>query len=157
MTAARIGLQNLYYVNALLDAGADPLIKDNLGRTALDYSRIVSRGQDISAKEIRLTQAMADWTSRKDMAVSDLNKKFLVARRLRQGTQTTTGSSLQLPSRDLTEGITRKAEYDNLCMGLQNNLNKPGVIALARSLRIPTSNQTKLQLCSEIAKRLTIK
>jgi ankyrin repeat protein len=156
MTAALVRLSTPYYVNALLDAGADPLMKNNIGKTALDLAKMASRGHDSSAKQKALMHAMDYWIIRKDVAARELNEKLMIARRLRQGTTTTEESRLELPSRDLTEGLIRKAEYENLCMGLQNNLNKPGVIALARSLRIPTSNQTKAQLCQEIAKRLII-
>lgn len=133
------------YIGALLDAGADPLMLYG-NKIALDYAE----------DNVRLKQYTDDWTKRRQQAIQQLDQKFIVARRLRQGTQTRTGSQLELPSKDLTEGLIRKAEYDHLCKGLQSNLTKPGVIALARSLRIKTSNQTKIQLCAEIAGRLTI-
>ena len=81
----------------------------------------------------------------------------MIARRLRMGVDTSEGSRLELPQRQLAEGIVRNSEYSNLCMDLQSNLTKPGVIALAKSLNIKTTGQTKSQLCNEIAKRLTIK
>jgi ankyrin repeat protein len=140
------------YVQLLLEAGADPLMKDEGGYTALDYAFGTYEQTNVALLE----QAVADWTRSNNNAQQNLQKKFIVARRLRHGTQTVTGSQLHLPSRDLTEGLIRKSEYDNLCKGLQSNLNKPGVIALARSLRIPTSTLSKAQLCSEIAKKLTL-
>jgi len=39
-------------------------------------------------------------------------------------------------------------------MSIQSNLMKPGVVALAKSLRIETANKTKNQLCGEIAKQI---
>jgi hypothetical protein len=140
------------YVQALLDAGADPFMKSDGGKTALDAAKSTQSGQPDPARVALLEQAMAQWKLLNTTASQNLNKKFMVARRLRQGTQTTTGQRLELPQRQLPDYIIRRAEYDNLCLNLQNKLNKPGVIALARSLKIKTtSNQTKTQLCQSIA------
>jgi hypothetical protein len=81
----------------------------------------------------------------------------MVARRLRRGIDTTEGTTLELPQKEITDYIIRSAEYDNLCKSIQTNLSKPGVIALARSLKIQTANKTKLQLCTEISNKLIIK
>ena len=150
MMAANIRFGGASLVAKLLAAGADPLIVSKEGRSALDYA-------DNEQSSQLLADARAVWRKAERQANTDLKQKFMVARRLRQGIETTEGARLELPSRDLTEGLIRKAEYDNLCMGLQTNLNKPGVIALAKSLKIKTTGQTKNQLCQTIAERLTIK
>jgi hypothetical protein len=137
-------------VRLLLDAGADPLIESNSGRTALQLTKPMTPAYTL------LGRADIRWSMRAVRASQDLQYKFMVARRLRQGTNTTEGTTLQLSERHLAEGIIRKAEYDNLCKGLQTNLNKPGVVALAKSLKINTLRQTKSQLCNEIANKLII-
>jgi ankyrin repeat protein len=141
-------------VPELLAAGADPLIKNKSGFTARQYIGPAFSNADITKM---LSDAEAIWRTAEVKALQDLQKKFMVARRLRQGVTTTAGSRLELPQRQLSESIIRKAEYSNLCLGLQSNLNKPGVIALAKSLNIKTTtNQTKRQLCNEISKLLII-
>lgn len=152
MHAARWKAGEARIISALLAAGADPLIKSNIGRTARQF---VS-GDGNTPKAELLLRAEQIWQNAAVKASQDLQGKFMIARRLRQGIATTTGSRLELPQRQLAEGIVRKAEYDNLCVGLQNNLNKPGVVALAKSLQIKTTRQTKNQLCNEIANRLII-
>jgi hypothetical protein len=149
MMPVRKCVDNTVFIRLLLEAGADPFMEGQKEMTANDHA------VDF-AQHVLLVNAMALWEKDKANAINELTKKFMIAKRLRQGTQTAQGYTLELPSRDLTEGLIRKAEYDNLCVGLQTNLGKPGVIALAKSLRIPTSNQTKSQLCTAIAKRLTI-
>jgi ankyrin repeat protein len=135
----------------LIGAGADPTIKDTNGETALQ------RVKGDNKNELNLLiDAERRWHAAELKAAQDLKKKFVIARRLRQGVETTAGSRLELSERHLSEGIVRRAEYDNLCMGLQSNLNKPGVVALAKSLKIPTSNLTKTQLCKEIAGKLIL-
>jgi hypothetical protein len=121
---------------------------DRTGATALFYANADDKPL--------IQEAMAIWEKGTLDSTQSLTKKFMVTRRLRQGTTTTEGHLLELPQRQLAEGIIRKAEYDNLCKGLQSNLNKPGVVALARSLQISTSNRTKTQLCEEIAGKLII-
>jgi hypothetical protein len=117
------------------------------GKTSLFYVK------DDSLNKKLVVDAMAKWEKGNAAASNNLQKKFIVARRLRQGI-TTEGIRLQLPQKELSEGIVRKAEYDNLCRNIHNNLDKPGVIALAKSLHIQTNDQTKTQLCQAIAKRL---
>jgi hypothetical protein len=144
-------------VRILLEAGADPLLKsmsirDREGRTARQFIK------DQTTPGYKLLQdAEAIWLAEEAKAQRELQEKFMIARRLRMGVDTSEGSRLELPQRQLAEGIIRNSEYSNLCMGLQTNLNKPGVIALAKSLNIKTSGQTKTQLCVTIAKRLIIK
>jgi hypothetical protein len=124
-------------VKLLLEAGADPnTIPANT------ISNMFKPTYDL------LREAKQIWLANQIRADQDLTKKFIIARRLRQN-QT-------LPQRELSDGLIRKAEYDNLCVGLQSNLNKPGVIALAKSLKIKTTGQTKNQLCKEIAGKLII-
>jgi ankyrin repeat protein len=146
-----------YYIRHLLAAGADPLMTDKAGKTALDHVKLSNGGRGNPRVEKLLVDAMGLWETRDVDAQRDLDKKFIVARRLRQGINTTQGFILELQQKQLSEGIIRRSEYDNLCKNIQNNLNKPGVIALAKSLKIPTpSNQTKRQLCKEIATKLII-
>lgn len=145
MEAARLcDPATLAVVMLLLAEGADPLLRDREGRTASNL---------VPTANVQIARLLEDsertWIANDALAKQDLRQKFLIARRLR--------TDQSLPQREIADGIIRKAEYDNLCRGLQNNLNKPGVIALARSLNIKTTNKTKSQLCSEIAKRLTIK
>jgi ankyrin repeat protein len=125
------------YVQTLLEAGADPLIKGNDGKIA----------SQLFIKNVKVKQMLKDaettWLANESRAKQDLQQKFMIAQRLR--------TDQTLPQRQLGEYIIRKSEYDNLCVGLQNNLNKPGVVALARSLRVPTSNKTKNELCRLIA------
>jgi hypothetical protein len=125
----------------LLEAGADPLVRSPEGKTARDYS-----------KDRRITEWLQDaeeiWLEATSNANRKLAGKFMVSRRLRVN-QT-------LPVRQLGDGIIQRAEYDQICKGLQSNITKPGVVALAKSLKIQTTRQTKNQLCSEIAKRLII-
>ena len=137
----------------LRDAGADPLLKSNEGKTARQY--VVKSNSDHTKLLLRDSEKL--WLANTKAAQRDLQEKFMIARRLRMGVDTSEGSRLELPQRQISEGIIRNSEYDNLCMGLQTNMNKPGVIALAKSLNIKTSNKTKTQLCNEIAKRLIIK
>ena len=147
-------------VAMLLEAGADPLVKSNDGRTARQYIVIVNPEDAVPTNFNRLNaqievsemieQAENIWRAEETRANQDLTKKFIVSRRLREGTDT----PVQLPQRQLPDYIIRRAEYDNLCLGLHNNLNKPGVVALARSLKIPISNLTKRQLCNAIAAML---
>jgi ankyrin repeat protein len=138
-------------VDALLAKGADPFMRDNKGKMALDYAST----DDVNANAIR--DAMDIWKKGNTDALQELTGKFMVSRRLRQGTQTTTGQRLELPQRQLPEYIIRRSEYDNLCTGLQDNLTKPNIVALAKSLQIPTSNKTKSQLCGEISNKLILK
>ena len=143
MEAARLGDRNtMANITLLLAVGADPLLKDNVGRTARSL---------VPAANVQIARLLEDaertWIANDVNAQADLKQKFLIAHRLRKES---------LPQRELADGIIRRAEYDNLCMGLQNNLNKPGVIALAKSLNLKTAGQTKLQLCQEISKRLII-
>lgn len=125
------------YVQMLLEAGADPLIKDKNGKTA---SQLYIKDPKISQMTYK---ADAIWLSEESKAKHDLQQKFMISQRLR--------TDQTLPQRQLGDYIIRRSEYDNLCTGLQSNLNKPGVVALAKSLRIPTSNKTKIELCGEIA------
>jgi ankyrin repeat protein len=130
-------------VNELLVAGADPLITSTQGKTARQYVRLPN------ALSVRLLSLAEDtWLAKNFEASQQLQQKFMISRRLR--------INQTLPQKDLGDYIIRRSEYDNLCVGLHNNLNKPGVIALAKSLNIKTSNKTKSQLCTEISKRLTI-
>jgi ankyrin repeat protein len=128
-------------VMRLIEAGADPLVRSPEGKTSRDYS-----------KDRRITEWLQDaeeiWLEATSNANRKLAGKFMVSRRLRVN-QT-------LPVRQLGDGIIQRAEYDQICKGLQSNLTKPGVVALAKSLKIQTTRQTKNQLCSEIAKRLII-
>jgi ankyrin repeat protein len=126
-------------VQQLIAAGADPLVVDLEGKTARDYAT------DPGISEV-LHNAEDIWLNSTSDANRDLQHKFLIAHRLR--------TNETLPVRQLGDNIIQRSEYDNLCVGLQNNLNKPGVIALARSLRIPTTGQTKIALCKEIATKL---
>jgi hypothetical protein len=132
-------------VRLLLEAGADPLIKSKDKRlTAREFVSVKT------APGYKLLQDAEDlWLAREVKANRDLQEKFMATRRLR--------TNQTLPQKDIGDYIVRSAEYDNLCKGLQTNLNKPGVIALARSLQIPTSKQTKNQLCQAIAEILTIR
>jgi hypothetical protein len=127
----------------LLEAGIDPLVKSKDGRTARQYA-------DNPLVVEMLERAENIWRAEEAKALQELQQKFIVSRRLRQGTN----PQLELPQRQLPEYIIRRAEYDNLCVGSHNNLNKPGVVALAKSLKIPTSNLTKIQLCGEITKQI---
>jgi ankyrin repeat protein len=143
MEAARLGDRNtMANITLLLAVGADPLLRDNEGRTARSL---------VPAANVQIARLLEDaertWIANDSKSQADLKQKFLIAHRLRKES---------LPQRELTDGIIRKSEYDNLCMGLQNNLNKPGVIALAKSLNLKTSNKTKIQLCNEISQLLTI-
>lgn len=150
-----VGNDGPEYVRLLLDAGADPFMRSNEGKIALDYATTATEsGQPDPARIALLEQAMSEWTQLGKTSQQELNKKFIVARRLRQGVTTTTGQHLELPQRQLPEYIIRKAEYDNLCKNIRNKLSKPGVIALARSLKIETTNKTKTQLCNNIASQL---
>jgi ankyrin repeat protein len=148
MAVTRNSLMTTVYLSLLLNADADPFMIDKSGLTALDY---VIQKKPVSSKSKReiLEQAQAIWLQYNAQASQNLTKKFIIARRLRLN-QT-------LPQRELSDGIINLAEYDNLCMGLQSNLMKPGVIALAKSLHITTSGQTKTQLCQAIASKLIIK
>jgi hypothetical protein len=58
--------------------------------------------------------------------------------------------------KEIGDNIMQRSEYDNLCFGLQSNLTKPGVVALAKSLAINTTRQTKTQLCNDIASKLIL-
>jgi ankyrin repeat protein len=128
-------------VSTLLAAGADPLIVSNQGKRARQYAEhLIVVGQ--------LKRAEAIWRTASYKANQDLQKKFMISRRLR-GNQT-------LPQKELGDYIIRRSEYDNLCIGLQSNLNKPGVIALAKSLQIQTSGKSKITLCKEISDKLII-
>jgi ankyrin repeat protein len=128
------------FVQTILAAGADPFMTSVDGRTALGYVG------DNYAKADLIKDAMAKWEQTSVEARRTVNKKFMVAERLRSN----------LPQKQLPEYIIRRSEYDNLCLGLHSNLNKPGVVALAKSLSLPTTNQTKLQLCKAIAAKLTL-
>lgn len=161
----RVGILYPLYTSMLLDAGADPFMTGRNGQTTIDrikpagftmeglYGNTPIYTQKMTQYNL-LQQAMASWALRNEQAQQNLTKKFIVARRLRQGTQTAAGYTLEIPQREISEGIIRKAEYDHVCQGLQSNLNKPGVIALAKSLRIPTSNKTKIELCQAVASQL---
>ena len=131
------------YVQTLLEAGADPLIKDNDGKIA----------SQLFIKNVKVKQMLKDaettWLANESKAKRDLQQKFMISQRLR--------TDQTLPQRQLGDYIIRRSEYDNLCTGLQSNLNKPGVVALAKSLNIKTANKTKLELCGEIADILITK
>lgn len=130
----------------LLDAGANVLLEDDTGLTAYDHTndpvvkKILS---DAEGKQLKL-------------AVSNLNKKFVVARQLQRGTITMTGQQIHIPERNITEGIIRRAEYDNLCSALDKNTDKAKIQALARSLHIPLLRKSKQTLCEEISKKLIL-
>jgi hypothetical protein len=138
------------FIQLLLDAGADPSIKVD-GRNAYEYAR---DSEDKGCRLVegycgeKLQRAAEVWPRKLNNAITDLDKKFLIGERLK--------NTQALPQRQPREYIIRKAEYDNLCQGLNKKLDKPGLIALARSLRIPTFNQSKFQLCHAIAERLTL-
>ena len=121
------------YVDKLLILGADPLLLSSDGRTARQYASndriarlLMGAEQEINKAEVAATKG--------------LNNRLKVARK----------------SKVTNEAAAKKSEYDNLCKGLKSNLNKPGVVALAKSLNIKTSNKTKIQLCDEISQLLTI-
>ena len=139
MIAAQFGYRSI--VMQLIEAGADPLVRSLEGKTAREYSYdpIISE----------LLQGSEDiWRTAQDDANQRFLQKLMVSRRLR--------TNETLPVRQLGDGIIQRVEYDQLCMGLQSNLTKPGVVALAKSLKIQTTRQTKLQLCREISKLLII-
>jgi len=140
MRAAELGFKSI--VMRLIEAGADPLVRSLEGKTAREYSldyRITEWLQD--AEEI--------WLGATSNANRKLTEKFMVSRRLRVN-QT-------LPVRQLGDGIIQRSEYDQICFGLQSNLTKPEVVALAKSLQLPTIRQTKNQLCQAIANKLILK
>lgn len=140
-------------IQLLLDAGADPTIKVN-GMDAYEYARDNPYRRSGGCRTIvgycaeKLQRAIEVWPRKIDAAIRELDQKFLIGQRLK--------TTHTLPQKQLRDYVIRKAEYDNLCQGLTTKLNKPGLIVLARSLKIPTANQSKFQLCSEIAGRLTL-
>jgi ankyrin repeat protein len=140
--------QNNEMFTLLVNAGADPFIKNNAGQTASDYIRTLKQS-DVDL----VTQAQLRWTDALLNAKQALTKKFIVARRLWKGVKNVEGTILELRQKELPEYIVRRAEYDQVCKVLQN---KPAVIALAQSLLIPTFDQSKIQLCQAIGKKLII-
>lgn len=150
LTTFAKSLLNTSYIELLLKAGADPFIANKDGQLVVDILKrpLIPEAEPQRMRLLKIIlRAMATWTIAYSKASSDLTAKFMIARRLRQES---------LPQRDIADGIVRKAEYDHVCRSLQSNLLKPAVIALARSLHIPTSNKTKYELCDEISKRLII-
>jgi ankyrin repeat protein len=148
LTIAASSQNGFPYVKALIKAGADPFLnaKNQITDSLTKHTPITSL----------LREAQINWLAKEKQAFQDLSKKFMIARRLRMGIQTTDGHTLELAERQLSESIIRKAEYSNLCNTLQSNLMKPGVIALAKSLYLPTSDLTKRELCQAIANKITM-
>jgi ankyrin repeat protein len=122
------------YIKVLVDGGADPTICDANGRTARHYARS-------KYATSLLANAQGDWVYKIRQATNSLIKKFIVIRRLKQN-----GMSIE---RRLGEYIVRLAEYNS-------QLDKPRLIALAKSLYIPIYNKTKIELHNEISNKLII-
>jgi ankyrin repeat protein len=144
MFAAQHTAHGKQLITELLSAGADPLLTSKVNKTAQQYVR-----NQLQAPARILARAESTWRASEVKSLRDISGKFMIAHRLR--------TNHTLPQKQLGDYIIRRSEYDNLCVGLQSNLNKPGVIALAKSLKIKTVGQNKMQLCNEISKRLTIK
>jgi ankyrin repeat protein len=135
---AALQADGYHYIKSLLEAGADPTIVNVNGKTA-KYCAI---NPDTA---FQLLAAEEDWIKQVDEAVNNLLRKFMVIRRLKQS---------GLIERHLCEHIIRLSQYAELCQGPNSNLNKPGLIALARSLYINTTNRTKIELCNDISSKL---
>jgi ankyrin repeat protein len=125
--------------NELVKAGADPLVKNIDGRTALDLAK-----KDYLKPILQRAEVQYNWRFRQ--AKNTLGEKLLISQKLRPSVG---------GSKDISDHIIKQAEFDNLCVMLQRN-TKPNVQALARSLKIPLGNKSKTQLCIEISDRLRL-
>jgi hypothetical protein len=138
---------DVVYVELLLLAGADPFVQDRSNQIALDYLSPVSQSsiewvrREHHRKRQLICEAMDKWSQLQTKANLNLFKKFMIARRLR------CGLSLQ---REITDYVIRLSEFDI-------TKSKHSMIALAKSLHIPTTNRTKIELYNEISKYLAIK
>lgn len=123
-------------VGLLLEAGADPLIKDNQDLIASDLTNNNFRKRILRDYE-------KEYRERFNVAKDALFKKLLAASRLK----------FELAERQIPENIVKRAEYDRLCVILKRNTG-PELQALATSLRIPLGNKSKDVLCKEITEKL---
>jgi ankyrin repeat protein len=126
-------------VSLLVEAGADPLVADNRGNTALYYA-----GRNDTLHEV-ISDAVEDYTERYNAARDSLSSKLAVAKM----------SVSTFGQRQIPEFIVRQSEYNSLCSVLSKN-TKPNIQALAKSLNITIFNKSKTMLCQEITQKLKL-
>ena len=142
-SSATVGTSKI--VQLLINAGADPTIKTDHGKTPADLAR------KPKIKEM-LEQYEADYVQARSQARSDLAKRAMLQQRIITGVNFP--PELQLPQKQLPQNILNRNAYETLCSNLQTRTTKLQLQELAKSLGIKSSNKSKAALCQAIGAKL---
>jgi ankyrin repeat protein len=134
-------------VDLLINAGADPTIRNNEGKTPYDIA-----GSPTLKFKLKVYQD--EYAATKVKSRAELSQRAMIQRRMTTGVNFP--SQLQLPQRQLPQHIFTRSIYDELCTQLSNKNTRPQLQELAKSLGITPGTKSKAALCQAIWEKLTL-